>query len=86
MAQWAMEGAPVRNREPGRHYGSAPFYDTREDVERAANFINGQRPDLPPVRILVRDSDEPGTPWNLAPCVDICDQCLGCDLSRPGAA
>lgn len=68
MRQWAMEGGPVHaaSREPGRLYGSAPFYDTREEVDRAAGFVNRQRPDLPPVRILVRDSDVPGTPWRLA--------------------
>ena len=62
--QWAMEGAPVRGREPGRLYGSAPFYDTREAVEQAAEYVDGRRPDLPPVRILCRP--EPGAPWALA--------------------
>ena len=66
--QWAMEGGPARasSRQPGRLYGSAPFYDTREGVDRAAAIINDQRPDLPPVRILVRDNDTVGTPWRLA--------------------
>ena len=66
--QWAIEGGPARPspRQPGRLYGSAPFYGTREEVETAAAFINGRRPDLPAVRILVRDSDTPGTPWRLA--------------------
>ncbi len=63
--QWAMEGAPVRGREPGRLYASFPVYATRDEVEAAADCVNRRRPDLPPVRILVRDSDVPGTSWRL---------------------
>ena len=63
--QWAIEGAPIHSASsvPGRLYASAPFYDNRQDVDHAAEFLNRKRPDLPPVRILVRDSDAPGTPW-----------------------
>lgn len=70
--EWALEGGPSRSsaREAGRLYGSAPFYPSREEVDRAASFLNTQRPDLPPVRILVRDDDTPGTPWRLAEEVD----------------
>lgn len=64
--QWAMEGGPVRDREPGRLYASFPVYATRDEVEAAAEYVDRRRPDLPPVRILVRDSDVPGTPWRLA--------------------
>jgi len=64
--QWALEGAPIRDREPGKLYASAPFYDTREEAEDAASSADARRPDLPPTRLLVRDDPTPGTPWRLA--------------------
>lgn len=33
---WAMEGRPVRDREPGRLYVSFPVDATRDEVETAA--------------------------------------------------
>ena len=57
--EYAMEA------DPGRLTASFPTFDSLEEADRSASYLNARTPHLPPVRILVRHDCRPGGAWEL---------------------